>query len=52
MPKLLSVPYHPQNEDESLLWLLVPAGQPEPLVVSIDEFMLAWARWITGGQEN
>jgi ABC-type bacteriocin/lantibiotic exporter with double-glycine peptidase domain len=28
--------------DESLLWLLDPAVQPEPLGVSIDEFMLAW----------
>jgi ABC-type bacteriocin/lantibiotic exporter with double-glycine peptidase domain len=28
--------------DATLIWLLDPAAQPEPMVVSIDEFMLAW----------
>jgi hypothetical protein len=28
--------------DETQLWLLDPAAAPEPITVSIDEFMLAW----------
>ena len=28
--------------DETQMWLLDPAVQPEPMTVSIDEFMLAW----------